>query len=581
MRRFSELVDIQSVRKMLTCFHKATNVSSAVYEVDGTKLATSGWQGVCINFHRRDPRTRRRCIESDTTLVNTMLYGKEYVIYRCKNGMIDAVAPVMVRGEHVANVFSGQVFFESPDLEWFKKQAREFGFVESHYLDSLLKVPILEREKLEPILEYLSRFAELLGELGMRHLKQLEAEEALRESERKYRNIFENAVEGVFQAGTDGRFLNINPALARMHGFDSPGKMMAIRSLASDLFADHRDGLRFSKLLVEHGIVKAFEGQTVTNDGSRIWVSMNARAVRDEWGKTYYEGIVENVTERKRAELEMRTTQKRLKTLSRTLLKKMEIERHYVAFELHDEIGQALTVVKLNLESIRSLHDHAGLDRHLDESVAVIDRALQQVRDLSLNLRPSVLDDLGLMAALRWLVNSMTSKTGLEIRFESDEIEPRLSRELETACFRVAQEAITNVLRHAQASKITVLLQKSREALSLTVSDNGIGFDARSAQARCVSGGSFGLLGMEERVTLSGGSFEVESTLGQGKQNHGTFSSEGCEEWNRYASCSLTTTSSYDRVSRPFSKNRKTSGSWARPEKGTKPSRASGKPTPT
>src|SRR5208283_2801730 len=114
------------------------------------------------------------------------------------------------------------------------------------------------------------------------------------------------------------------------------------------------------------------------------------------------------------------------------------------------------------------------------------------------------------MAALRWLVNSMTSKRGLEIRFESDEIEPRLSRELETACFRVAQEAITNVLRHAQASKIAVLLQKSKDALSLTVSDNGIGFDARSAQARCVSGGSFGLLGMEERVTLSGGRFEVE-----------------------------------------------------------------------
>ena len=293
---------------MLTCFHRATNVSSAVYEKDGTKLATSGWESVCINFHRRDPRTRRRCIESDTVLVNSMLYGKKYVIYRCKNGMIDAVAPVMVRGEHVANVFSGQVFFEKPDLDWFRKQAREFGYVESHYIDALLKVPILQREKLEPILEYLSRFAELLGELGLRHLKQIEAEEALRESERRYRNIFENAVEGVFQTGPDGRFLNINPALARMHGFDSPGRMMAVRSLDSDLFADPKDALLFSGLLQKHGLVKAFESQTVTNDGSRIWVSMNARSVRDEWGKTYYEGTVENVTERKRAEFEMKTT---------------------------------------------------------------------------------------------------------------------------------------------------------------------------------------------------------------------------------------------------------------------------------
>jgi PAS domain S-box-containing protein len=518
LRRFSELVDIQSVRRMLTCFHKATNVSSAVYEKDGTKLATSGWASVCINFHRRDPRSRGRCIESDTVLVNSMLYGRKYCIYRCKNGMIDAVAPVMVRGEHVANVFTGQVFFEEPDLEWFRRQAHEFGYVESQYMEAIRKVPVLQREKLEPILEYLSRFAELLGELGLRHLKQIEAEEALRESERKYRNIFENAVEGVFQAGPDGRFVNINPALARMHGFESPGTMMATRSLESDLFSDPKDGLLFFDLLKRHGLVKGFESQTITNDGNRIWVSVNARSVKDEWGKTYYEGTVENVTERKRAEIEMKATQNRLKTLSRTLLKKMEIERHYVAYELHDEIGQALTAVKLNLESIRSLDGHNGLDRHLDESVAVIDRALQQVRDLSLNLRPSVLDDLGLMAALRWLVKSMTSKSGLEILFESDEVEPRLSREIETTCFRVAQEAITNVLRHAHASKITVMLRKDKEILTLTVSDNGIGFDTRAAQARCVSGGSFGLLGMEERVTLSGGTFLVESALDKGSR---------------------------------------------------------------
>jgi len=518
LRRFSELVDIQSVRRMLTCFHKATNVSSAVYEKDGTKLATSGWDSVCINFHRRDPRTRRRCIESDTILVNSMLYGRKYVVYRCKNGLMDAVAPVMVRGEHVANVFSGQVFFEKPDLEWFKKQARDFGFVESQYLEALSKVPVLERKKLEPILEYLSRFAELLGELGMRHLRQLEAEEALRESERRYRNIFENAVEGIFQAGTDGRFLNVNPALARMHGFDSPGTMMATRSLFSDLFADYRDGLLFSKGLAECGMVKAFEGQTVTNDGSRIWVSMNARVVTDEWGETYYEGTVENITERKRAELEMHTSQDRLKTLSRTLLKKMEIERRHIAYELHDEIGQALTAVKLNLESIGASSGRDGVDGHLEESLAVIDRALQQVRNLSLNLRPAVLDDLGLVAALRWLVNSMTSKSGLKIHFESRGMESRLSKGIETTCFRVAQEAITNVLRHAQASKITVRLQRNEDGLSLMVSDNGIGFDARSAQARCVSGGSFGLLGMEERVTLAGGSFEVESTLDKGSR---------------------------------------------------------------
>ena len=517
--RFSELVDIQSIRKLIGGFYKATNVPCAVFEADGTILTTSGWANICVNFHRKDPRTRRRCVESDTTLLNSMLYGKKYVIYRCKNGLMDAAAPVMVGGEHVANVFTGQVFFEDPDLEWFRKQGREFGFEESKYLRALLEVPVLQRDKLEPALEYLSHFAELLGELGLRHLKQLEAEEALRASEMKYRNIFENAVEGIFQAASDGRLLNVNPALASMHGFDSPGKMLIdIPSVASHIFINPEDRLRFFKLLEKQGLVKTFEVQTCTKDRGKIWVSVNARAIKDENGKTLYEGTVENITERKRAELETQVAQGRLETLSRTLLKKMEIERHHIAHELHDQIGQALTAVKMSLESMRSLSGHSELDGGLDESIGVIERALEQVRNLSLNLRPAILDDLGLVAALRWLVSSMTAKKGLKIRFDANNMEQRLSKGIETACFRVAQEAITNVLRHAQASRITVRLRKCGDGLELTVCDDGIGFDVKSTQARAAHGGSFGLLGMQERVALSGGTFKIESTLGGGSK---------------------------------------------------------------
>jgi signal transduction histidine kinase len=389
--RFSQLVDIHSVRRLLIRFHKIAHVGCALYEEDGTKLATSGWEPVCIGFHRRNPQTRQRCVESDTILVRDVLQEKRYAIYRCKNGMIDGAAPVMVAGRHVATVFSGQVFFEEPDWEWFRLQAEEFGFDEDRYLEAIRGVPRISRERLEPILEYLSEFAEFLGELGLRQMRQLETQETLRRSEGK------------------------------------------------------------------------------------------------------------------------------LKVLSHSLLKKMEAERHRLAYELHDQIGQALTAVQMNLESMRSLLQPMGLTGYLDEGIEVIDGAMKQVRGLSLNLRPAVLDDLGLLAALRWLVKSVANKGVIEVSFEADEDESsRLPTDTETACFRIAQEAITNVLRHAKASKALIRLERGNGEMRLTIHDDGVGFDVASKLKDSADGHCFGLLGMEERAALLGGTCRIESLPGEG-----------------------------------------------------------------
>jgi PAS domain S-box-containing protein len=517
--RFSELIDdLRPISKLFDYFNETTGVKCDIFELDGGSVTSaSTWERVCVDFHRKNPDCERLCLESDTKLANSLLSDSAYAIYQCKNGMMDAAARVMVRGEHVANVLAGQVFCQKPDIEWFRKRARKFGFEESSYLDAILKVPVLPRQKLEMALKYLSHFAELLGTLGLRHVKQLEAEEALRESESEYRNLFENAVEGVFRAGPDGRFLNVNPALARMQGFDSPGEMMEqFPSVASHLFVASRDRQQFLRLLRDEGVAGAFEARTRRRDGTKIWACLSARAVKDRNGKVVYEGIVESINERKEAELKMKASQNRLATLSRTLLRKMENERHYIAYELHDQIGQALTAVQMKLESMRSRLRPSGLDGYLDEGIEVIDGAMEQVRNLSLNLRPAVLDDLGLPAALDWLVNSMNKNKTLEVTIDVEGVHRCLRKEIEIACFRVAQEATTNVLRHARASKILLRLRRKKGWLVLTICDNGTGFDVRWAQARCAKGGSFGLMGMEERVNLMGGTFDIESDTGAG-----------------------------------------------------------------
>ncbi|MCX6033002.1 MAG: sensor histidine kinase [Chloroflexi bacterium] len=207
-----------------------------------------------------------------------------------------------------------------------------------------------------------------------------------------------------------------------------------------------------------------------------------------------------------------------IETLTRRLLDAQEAERRRIARELHDEVGQALTAVKINLQAAGRTPGAEAIAPQLDESIKIIERTLQQVRNLSLDLRPSLLDDLGLVAALRWYVDRQGQRAGIATRFIAEPADPRLRAEIETACFRLVQEALTNVVRHAQAHSVTVELRQVGAGLRLRVRDDGHGFDVPAALARAARGESLGLLGMQERVALLDGQIVIRSTPGQGAE---------------------------------------------------------------
>jgi signal transduction histidine kinase len=205
----------------------------------------------------------------------------------------------------------------------------------------------------------------------------------------------------------------------------------------------------------------------------------------------------------------------RLQSLSSRMLEVQESERRHIARELHDEIGQALTAVKLHLQS--ALRRGGSEARQpLEECVQITDQALEQVRNLSLNLRPSQLDDLGLVAALRWQIGRQAAASGLQTDFQADELNERLEPALETACFRFVQEAMTNVARHAQARHAWIEARRKDDRLRVSVRDDGKGFDVAGATREAIARGSLGLLGMQERVGLAGGRLNVSSRPGQG-----------------------------------------------------------------
>jgi len=205
-----------------------------------------------------------------------------------------------------------------------------------------------------------------------------------------------------------------------------------------------------------------------------------------------------------------------LQILSRQLLEAQENERRHLARELHDEIGQALTAVKINLQAAQRTPE--ALVSYLEDSISIADRTLQQVRTLSLDLRPALLDDLGLVVALRWYVDRQAQRTGFTAQFVADALKTRPRPDIETACFRVAQEALTNVVRHARAQQVRVELHQRDTELHLLIRDDGKGFDVRTAQERAAQGASMGLLGMQERVWLVGGQIAIESTPAWGTE---------------------------------------------------------------
>lgn len=197
------------------------------------------------------------------------------------------------------------------------------------------------------------------------------------------------------------------------------------------------------------------------------------------------------------------------------LLSIQEEERRRMAGELHDEIGQALTLIKLHLEAARRMvQGPAG--EPLSAGLATVDGVLQQVRGLCLDLRPPQLDQLGLVATLRGFVEGRAQAGGLVARVVAPDIPARLAPELETTCYRIAQEAITNVLRHAGARHLAVILEAWDDLLSLRIEDDGCGFDVVAAREQSLAGGHAGLFGMEERALLSGGALEVDSMPGGG-----------------------------------------------------------------
>jgi signal transduction histidine kinase len=228
-----------------------------------------------------------------------------------------------------------------------------------------------------------------------------------------------------------------------------------------------------------------------------------------DWPLHEADWMMTNLEHLQQSQESLRASEERYRSLSRRLLEQQERERGALARELHDQLGQSLVAVSLNLEAIKGELSPASSAR-VPESMRAIDKMIEQVQTLAFELRPSTLDEFGLVEALRLLVARHGERARVRARFTATPTDARAPVEIETACFRIVQEALTNVARHARARHVEVTLTAQDVALEVTVRDDGVGFDVERLRT------GPGLVGISERAELAGGRLDIESAPGAG-----------------------------------------------------------------
>jgi len=340
------------------------------------------------------------------------------------------------------------------------------------------------------------------------------AEQGIVESERRYHTLAEVSPVGIFHTDAAGSTTYVNPRWCQISGITYEKAMG--NGWFEAVHPDDRDMLRRNwEEATRHQQVSVSEYRFVRPNGSTAWVIGQAIPERDADGAIVgYVGTTTDITDRKLAEKEMEESSQKLRQLTTHLLNIREEERKRIGREIHDELGQQLTAIKMDISWIAKKTDPSqeAFKTKLQNVIALLDGGNQSIRRILNELRPVILDDYGLLEALRWQAQQFTANTHIPVAMTASESDMKIPEEISTCIFRVFQEALTNITRYAKATQVKVSLDIDSDSVLMNIEDNGLGFDTELTKTKK----SFGILGMKERVASLNGRFDLSSVPGNG-----------------------------------------------------------------
>jgi len=303
--QLADLLDIPRLQSALDSLYTSSKIPSAIIDNDGKVHTGSGWQDVCTKFHRVHPEARKRCIQSDLYIKDHIHEANPSITYKCPHGLVDTATPIIIEGEHIGNVFTGQLFLEEPDLDCFRAQAKAFGFDEEKYIDAVKKVPIITEQALQENLAFVAHLTGMLAEMGLKREREKETETRFRDSEERYRSLFGKASEGISIISPDGHLIEVNESFARMHGYSTAELLqMNIKDLDTPKTAMLIPE-RMRRLLAEE--ILSIEVEHHHKDGHVFPMEVSANLI-SIGGEPFIQCFHRDITDRRRAEEELRRT---------------------------------------------------------------------------------------------------------------------------------------------------------------------------------------------------------------------------------------------------------------------------------
>ena len=467
--KFCELVDVQQLCTLMQELYRATGIPSGIIDIDGTIHVAVGWQEICRDYHRQHACTKQICQQSDDYIKQCHLTSKNYVSYRCPLGLMDAAAPIIIDGYHVATVFQGQFFFEQPDVGYFKRQAKQYGFDEQGYLSALAKVPIYTHGKIDSIMHFFTELARMLAELGFTRLQQIEKQSTeMKRNDKQIYTIF-NSTPNVAIQGYDenGSITFWNNASQKLYGFECED---VLGKPAEKLIFNQEEAESLVAILNQINLTNSLFGPaewTVRHkNGQEKIVSSTLFPINLSNGKKEYICMDVDITEQKKIEAELER------------LDRLQLVGEMAASLAH-EIRNPMTTVRGYLQMLRNKGCYQEHLTQFDTMIEELDSANQIIKEyLSLAKNKSIERKIG---DLNQIIEALLPLLYAEAINESKIItwEPGVSKQLLFDDSEIKQ-LIINIVRNAleaveKGGLIHISTMVEHGEVVLRVQDNGKG----------------------------------------------------------------------------------------------------------